>query len=107
VISLWIKNKQWVGAAKTEDGVGKPNGKYGEVYAARRAHTAVTHEDWSKMHSHMDGLRIMMKEVLKDLWIEWRRVAALDVAGRPDTYDAQQGGAASRAPGQPMAEALM
>lgn len=70
-ISIWLLNKQWIGAAKTEDGVGKPNGKYGEVYAKRRAHTAITHPDWTKQHSHMDGLRKMMKEVLKDLHSEW------------------------------------
>jgi hypothetical protein len=70
-ISVWLKNKQWIGAAKTDDGVGKPNGKYGEVYAKRRAHTEITHPDWSKQHSHMDALRIMMKDVLKDLYLEW------------------------------------
>ena len=70
-ISVWLKNKQWVGASKTEDGVGKPNGIYGEVYARRRAHTSETHPDWSKQHSHMDALRVMMKEVLKDLYLEW------------------------------------
>lgn len=70
-ISIWLKNKQWIGAAKTEDGVGKPNGPYGEVYAKRRAHTAITHPDWTKQHSHMDALRVMMKEVLKDLYFEW------------------------------------
>jgi Transposase IS116/IS110/IS902 family len=74
MISLWLKNKQWIGAKKTDDGVGKPNGCYGEVYATRRAHTAQTHPDWSKKHSHMDGLRIMMKEVLKDLWLVWNHV---------------------------------
>ena len=72
-ISIWLKNKQWIGAAKTDDGVGKPDGHYGTVYADRRAHTALTHPDWSKQHSHMDGLRIMMKAVLKDLWIEWNK----------------------------------
>ena len=70
-ISVWLKNKQWIGAAKTEDGVGKPNGLYGEVYARRRARTAVTHPDWTKKHAHMDALRVMMKEVLKDLYFEW------------------------------------
>jgi Transposase IS116/IS110/IS902 family len=74
MISLWLKNKQWIGAKRTDDGVGKPNGYYGEVYATRRAHTAQTHPDWSKKHSHMDGLRIMMKEVLKDLWFVWNNV---------------------------------
>ena len=70
-VSVWLKNKQWIGAAKSEDGVGKPNGIYGEVYAERRAHTETTHSDWSKQHAHMDGLRVMMKEVLKDLYLEW------------------------------------
>lgn len=74
VIAVWLKNKQWIGAAKTEDGVGKPNGIYGEVYARRRDHTVVTHADWSKQHSHMDALRVMMKEVLKDLWLQWHKV---------------------------------
>lgn len=82
VIAVWLKNKQWIGAAKTEDGVGKPNGHYGEVYAARRSRTAETHPDWSKQHAHMDALRIMMKEFLKDLWIEWRRAASRRVESR-------------------------
>jgi hypothetical protein len=70
-ISIWLKNKQWIGAAKSEDGVGRPNGIYGEAYAKRRAHTATTHPDWSKQHAHMDALRVMMKAVLKDLYLEW------------------------------------
>ena len=70
-ISIWLKNKQWIGAKKTDDGVGKPNGRYGEIYAKRRAKTALTHPDWSKKHSHMDGLRIMMKAAIKDLFFEW------------------------------------
>ena len=83
-ISVWLKVKQWVGAAKTDDGVGKPNGIYGEVYAKRRAHTAITHPDWSKQHSHMDGLRVMMKEVLKDLFFEWnpeKKLVGRQIAG--------------------------
>ena len=43
---------------------------YRAVYLARRAHTAVTHPDWTKGHSHADGLRIAMKAILRDLWIE-------------------------------------
>jgi hypothetical protein len=74
VISVWLKKKQWIGAARTEDGVGRPNGVYGEVYARRRARTAATHPDWSKRHSHMDALRVMMKEVLKNLWLEWNEI---------------------------------
>jgi len=73
-IGVWLKNKQWVGAAKTEDGVGIPNGYYGTVYAARRAHTSITHPEWTKAHAHMDGLRVMMKQVLKDLYLEWNQI---------------------------------
>jgi hypothetical protein len=75
-ISDSLLRKQWIGKAKTEDGKGKADGKYGEVYAKRREHTAVTHPEWTPKHSQMDGLRIMMKEVIKDLWVEWNRHAA-------------------------------
>jgi hypothetical protein len=71
-IALWLRNAQWIGADKTEDGEGKPNGSYGEVYAARRAHTALTHPDWSKMHSDKDALRYMFKRFVRNLWSAWR-----------------------------------
>jgi hypothetical protein len=70
-IALWLRNAQWVGKAKSEDGVGKPDGRYGEVYAERRARTAVTHPDWSDGHADKDAIRVMMKTFLKDLWIAW------------------------------------
>ena len=70
-IALWLVNQQWIGAKKAGTDEGKPNGPYGAVYAARRAHTAVTHPDWSKGHSRMDGLRVAMKAFLKDLHREW------------------------------------
>ena len=76
--AVWLKNTQWIGAAKTGTGEGKPNGHYGEIYAKRRAHTAVTHPDWTKQHAHMDALRVMMKAFLKDLWIEWRKPAPVE-----------------------------
>jgi hypothetical protein len=74
---LWMK--QWKGAAKSETGEGQPTGPYGEIYAARRAHTAQTHPDWSKGHSHSDALRVMMKEFLKDLWCAWTRTLGHEV----------------------------
>lgn len=49
-------------------------GPYGQIYLSRRAHTAQTHPDWTKLHSHMDGLRKMTKLLLRDLWQEWRRL---------------------------------
>jgi hypothetical protein len=79
-IAIWLVNAQWIGAAKSETGEGKPNGIYGEVYAKRRAYTAVTHPDWTKQHSRMDGLRVAMKVFLKDLLIEWRRGAVASLA---------------------------
>jgi hypothetical protein len=41
---------------------------YRLVYENRRAHTAVTHPDWTDGHSHNDALRVVSKEVLKQLW---------------------------------------
>jgi hypothetical protein len=35
----------------------------------RRAHTAVSHPDWTKLHARKDALRITMKAFLKDLWV--------------------------------------
>ena len=42
--------------------------EYRKVYDVRRAHTAVTHPDWTLGHSHNDALRIVSKRVLRDLW---------------------------------------
>lgn len=47
---------------------------YRTIYLARREHTTVTHPDWTKGHSHNDGLRIVSKAVLKDLWIAARAI---------------------------------
>ncbi len=55
------------------------DGKYRAKYDARRAHTAVTHPDWTKGHSHLDGMRIMVKELVKDLWRAWRDLPASEV----------------------------
>jgi hypothetical protein len=70
-IVVWLVNAQWIGAGKSEDGEGKPNGPYGQVYYNRRQHTLVTHPDWTKQHRRMDALRVTMKEFLKQLWREW------------------------------------
>jgi len=61
-----------------------PIGPYGEVYAKRRAHTEPRVEatadlpagdpaKWTKGRCHNDARRIMTKELLKDLWVEWRK----------------------------------
>lgn len=56
---------------------------YGAKYMARRARTAVTHPEWTSLHQHNDALRIVAKEVLKDLWREARHLTGYDV---PDTH---------------------
>ncbi len=91
---------QWRGD-KDEDGknptlTGKPIavaahpiGEYGEIYARRREATkarmlATEHlpksdpDRWSAGRCHNDGRRIMTKELLKDLWVEWRRVTRFE-----------------------------
>jgi hypothetical protein len=82
---LWMR--QWIGKGKTEDGVGKPNGVYGELYAARRKHTAEARPEWTDLHAHKDALRIMMKEFLKNLWVQWM----MAVNGYPPPSKARRG----------------
>jgi hypothetical protein len=41
---------------------------YRVKYDERRAHTAITHPEWTDGHSHNDALRVASKEILKDLW---------------------------------------
>lgn len=48
-------------------------GPYRAVYDRRRELTVTTHPDWTKAHSHMDGLRVMTKYLIRDLWVAWRR----------------------------------
>ena len=103
-ISDSLLRKQWIGKAKTEDGKGRADGKYGAVYEKRREHTAVTHPDWTPKHSQMDGLRIMMKEVVKDLWLEWNRVTKLDASDRQLVSADHRRLATTRDPGQNILE---
>ena len=63
--------KQWIGKKKTGTGEGEPNGRYGEVYAARRTRTLQTHPDWTDSHRHKDALRVMFKRFIADLWERW------------------------------------
>jgi len=49
-------------------------GPYRAIWERRREATAVAHPDWTKAHSHMDGLRVMTKYLIRDLWVAWRRV---------------------------------
>lgn len=52
----------------------KTKGRYREVYDNRRERTAVTHPDWTLGHSHNDALRIVSKAILKDMWMEAKRL---------------------------------
>jgi hypothetical protein len=49
------------------------DGPYRAIYDRRRAATAIAHDDWTKGHSHADGLRIMTKHLIRDLWNAYRR----------------------------------
>lgn len=68
-------------SARTDKNTGevtKEAGIYRQVYDRRRAATAITHAEWAaekggKAHSHADGLRVMTKTLLRDLWSEWNR----------------------------------
>lgn len=51
-------------------------GPYRAIWERRREATSIAHPDWTKAHSHMDGLRVMTKYLIRDLWVAWRRVMA-------------------------------
>ena len=70
-IALWLWAKQWISKKKTGGTRGRPNGRYGELYAARRSHTDVSHPEWTDGHRHSDALRVMFKQYLVDLWEVW------------------------------------
>jgi hypothetical protein len=66
---------QWRGA---REGVpARPIGAYGEVYAARKAHTA-DREDWTPGHCDNDARRIMAKFMIENLWRVWNGKPALE-----------------------------
>lgn len=51
-----------------------PGNHFRDVYDRRRAHTAITHPDWTPGHSHQDALRVVSKEILKQLWVAARDI---------------------------------
>lgn len=71
---LIAKSTMLKGGGINSAGVMHPRSPYRDTYDERRAHTAVTHPDWSDAHSHNDALRITAKEILKDLYLEARRL---------------------------------
>lgn len=70
-----LRDHQWIGAKKAgaEDGKGrpKPGARYGQLYAERRAKMKIKHPDWTNAHFDKDGLRVMFKRFLADLWEAW------------------------------------
>lgn len=58
--------------------------RYGQKYLDRRTHTAVSQPEWTAGHRHNDALRIVAKQILKDLWC-----AARDLAHDQHVSDAQ------------------
>lgn len=69
---------QLIGKAKTESGETEADGRYGEIYLRRRRHTAVTHPEWTKMHSLMDAQRVVSKALVRDMWRAWRDESVCD-----------------------------
>ena len=66
-----VAMKRAGGDHRTTDAQNGGVAPYRAIYDARRAHTAETHADWTKAHSHNDALRIMTKELIKHLWCVW------------------------------------
>lgn len=71
--------KQIDATCKGDNGIGSHADEcrcspYRVVVDKRRAHTALTHPEWSAGHSLNDAMRVASKALLRDLWIEARRV---------------------------------
>ena len=64
----------------------KAKNDYGAVYTSRRERTALTHPDWTLGHSDNDARRIMLKELVADVWRWWRAAegAGNAVTANPD-----------------------
>lgn len=62
---------QWRGAK--DDAPAHAIGPYGEAYARRKANTEG--REWTPKHRDNDARRIMTKQLVEDLWREWRRDA--------------------------------
>ena len=71
------------GIRKDKDGNQYAVTEYGQLYLDRRAHTAVTHPEWNPGHGLNDALRIMGKELLKQLWRAAREIHT----GTPMAYN--------------------
>ncbi len=101
--SMFRANWQGADNKNNDTGASRPHGHYGELYARRRAHTKITHEDWSDGHAHADALRYMFKKYLRDLWKAWRKAnygssETTNVCLPPAAPTNELGGATANAP---------
>ena len=76
-----LHKKQIEGKAKSGEPFGKPLGPYGKIYVQRRERTK--NREWSLMHAHRDALRVMVKKLIRDLWIEWRKATDPKFVSKP------------------------
>lgn len=49
----------------------KQSSPYKVIFDKRRIKTAITHPEWTKMHSYNDAKRVMMKRFLAELYDNW------------------------------------
>jgi hypothetical protein len=52
-------------------------GKYRAVYYTRRERINAQHPDWTPLHSHLAGMRVMEKLFLAHLWSVWSEKAGM------------------------------
>lgn len=80
--------KQLDAACKTDTGIAEhvescTCSPYRVAIDERRAHTAITHPEWTPGHSLNDAMRIASKRLLRDLWREARRIHGV-TEGQPN-----------------------
>lgn len=80
VQSNWSTNAKTRAYLVATSCIKQAHSPYRKIYDDRRAVTAVSHPDWTPAHSHSDALRIVSKAILKNLWVESRRLHGLDTA---------------------------
>lgn len=57
-------------------------GKYREAYDRKKADYEQNRLDWTQARRHNAAMRYAVKELLKDMWLEWRRRVARDDQAR-------------------------
>lgn len=49
------------------------HGEYREAYDRKKAYYAASRTDWTPLHCHRAAMRYAVKELIKNLWVEWHR----------------------------------